>query len=130
MKGNEDSWYEIGIDTCILFLLRGLLGNDHSLSQGLLYVIKMAVRRNFESEGKISSPRCYYLYINKRRCKCMMGKVRRKMTAFTTIPCKPITADRLVPVPTRLCMLGLKILELVFAFLCAFIVFSHAKKYG
>ena len=37
--------------------------NDHSLSQGLLYVIKMAVRRNFESEGKISSLRFYWLYI-------------------------------------------------------------------
>ena len=76
VKGNEDFGYEIGIDTCILFLLRGLLDNDDSFSQGLLYVIKMAVRCNFESEGKTSSLRCYCLYLNKRMCKCMMGKVR------------------------------------------------------
>ena len=43
-KGNEDFGYEIGIDTCILFLLRGLLDNDDSFRQGLLNVIKMAVR--------------------------------------------------------------------------------------
>ena len=104
VKGNEDFGYEIGIDTCILFLLRGLLDNDDSFSQGLLYVIKMAVRRNFESAGKISSPRCYCLYINKRRCKCMMGKVQRNMAAFTTIPCEPITFNWLPPVPSTLCM--------------------------
>ena len=45
---------------------------------------------------------------------------------FTTLPCKPNTANRhiesniflakFVPVPTKLCMLGLKFLELSFAF--------------
>ena len=98
-------------------------------SQGLLYVIKMAVRRNFESEGKISSPRCYCLYINKRECQCMMGKVRKKMAAFTTIPCEPITGNRLLPVPTTFCMLGLNIFKLFCAFLRALIRFLKTRNY-